>query len=380
MMKVFSQNSREMLLEYSLIFIKNYMELLRKHPKNKFVNSNRIYQDYISNKEHVHMNSTRWSTLSEFLFYLKDNKIILIEDNENNERREGTSYSIKLTKNYINYYTKLLKNNLNNLNEQDLISDDNNEIDSNENENNDDEYNENNNEKNNNLTNEIINNIIKKNHIKLFNNEKYEKQKLDYIIKLAYKNKKDDDTKEEEDVEVVYDSEKMSNIEFKRINNTTSNKRKLINVFNDDENDDDENDEIDNNDEKEEKIEEKKKLSSFLIDMNFKKNKIDDNNKDKESSTTTTSTNSKPFIKYSSSSSTSSSFPYVPGCILKVKSSKAYDGKYYKRKFHVHSINKEKKSASGIILDDEKSSQVKFYHDELDTVVPKVCSLFLTLL
>ena len=34
------------------------------------MNANIVYQEYIADKEHTHMNSTKWETLTEFIKWL----------------------------------------------------------------------------------------------------------------------------------------------------------------------------------------------------------------------------------------------------------------------------------------------------------------------
>lgn len=47
-----------------------YLELLRRRFGTKRVNCNIVYQEYIAYREHIHMNSTQWETLTEFIKWL----------------------------------------------------------------------------------------------------------------------------------------------------------------------------------------------------------------------------------------------------------------------------------------------------------------------
>ena len=47
-----------------------YLELLRRRFGTKRVNANLVYQEYIHDKDHVHMNSTQWETLTDFVKWL----------------------------------------------------------------------------------------------------------------------------------------------------------------------------------------------------------------------------------------------------------------------------------------------------------------------
>lgn len=46
------------------------MELLRRRFGTKRVHGNVVYQEYIANKEHTHMNATQWETLTDFVKWL----------------------------------------------------------------------------------------------------------------------------------------------------------------------------------------------------------------------------------------------------------------------------------------------------------------------
>lgn len=48
----------------------------------KRVRANQVYQEYIQDKYHVHMNSTRWVTLTEFIKHLGRSGIARVDDTE----------------------------------------------------------------------------------------------------------------------------------------------------------------------------------------------------------------------------------------------------------------------------------------------------------
>jgi DNA/RNA-binding protein KIN17 len=48
----------------------------------KRVRANQVYQEYISDKSHLHMNSTRWVTLTEFVKHLGRCGIARVDENE----------------------------------------------------------------------------------------------------------------------------------------------------------------------------------------------------------------------------------------------------------------------------------------------------------
>jgi len=51
-------------------FKDGYLDLLRRQFGTKRVKANQVYQDYINDRDHVHMNSTQWETLTEFIKWL----------------------------------------------------------------------------------------------------------------------------------------------------------------------------------------------------------------------------------------------------------------------------------------------------------------------
>jgi len=56
--------------EFSSDFLGGFLQILRLSYNGKRVKANTVYQEYISNKNHTHMNSTRWHTLSGFVQWL----------------------------------------------------------------------------------------------------------------------------------------------------------------------------------------------------------------------------------------------------------------------------------------------------------------------
>jgi DNA/RNA-binding protein KIN17 len=81
-MELFTSNPRLFIEKFSYEFEKSFLDLLRMQYSNKKVLANKLYKDFISDKDHTHMNSTKWSTLSGFLNYLKSTGKITIEETE----------------------------------------------------------------------------------------------------------------------------------------------------------------------------------------------------------------------------------------------------------------------------------------------------------
>ncbi|KAI5617775.1 DNA/RNA-binding protein KIN17 [Silurus asotus] len=65
-----SDNPNQFMDYFSNEFKSDFLELLRRRFGTKRVHSNIIYNEYISNREHVHMNSTQWETLTDFTKWL----------------------------------------------------------------------------------------------------------------------------------------------------------------------------------------------------------------------------------------------------------------------------------------------------------------------
>jgi DNA/RNA-binding protein KIN17 len=48
----------------------------------KRVRANQVYQEYIADKHHLHMNSTRWVTLTEFVKHLGRTGVARVDETE----------------------------------------------------------------------------------------------------------------------------------------------------------------------------------------------------------------------------------------------------------------------------------------------------------
>ncbi|KAL8807542.1 MAG: hypothetical protein Q9200_004643 [Gallowayella weberi] len=68
--------------DYSNQFQRDFLQLLRTAHGEKQVHMNHFYQEYISSKEHVHMNATRWPSLTEFAKHLGREGLCRVEDLE----------------------------------------------------------------------------------------------------------------------------------------------------------------------------------------------------------------------------------------------------------------------------------------------------------
>ena len=81
-MLLIGENAHKHIADYSGQFQRDFLQLLRTAHGEKKININHFYQEYISNKEHVHMNATRWPSLTEFAKYLGREGICRVEEGE----------------------------------------------------------------------------------------------------------------------------------------------------------------------------------------------------------------------------------------------------------------------------------------------------------
>lgn len=67
---LFAENPDEYVDSFSKDFSDGYVELLRRRFGTKRVQCNVVYQEYIAQRDHTHMNSTQWETLTDFVKWL----------------------------------------------------------------------------------------------------------------------------------------------------------------------------------------------------------------------------------------------------------------------------------------------------------------------
>lgn len=81
-MLLVGEDPKKYIDEFSNQFLKDFLQLLRTSHGEKQVQINQFYQTYIANKEHIHMNATKWHSLTEFAKYLGREGICKVEENE----------------------------------------------------------------------------------------------------------------------------------------------------------------------------------------------------------------------------------------------------------------------------------------------------------
>jgi len=81
-MRIVGENPQKYIQEYSTEFQSTFVGLLRTSHGEKWISVNRFYNEFIRDKEHIHMNSTRWNSLTEFAKHLGREGIVHVRENE----------------------------------------------------------------------------------------------------------------------------------------------------------------------------------------------------------------------------------------------------------------------------------------------------------
>lgn len=81
-MLVVGANTNKAINEFAKQFEHDFLQQLRTAHGTKSVQINHFYQEYIANKEHVHMNATKWHSLTDFAKHLGQNGICHVEETE----------------------------------------------------------------------------------------------------------------------------------------------------------------------------------------------------------------------------------------------------------------------------------------------------------
>lgn len=79
---IVSENPEKFVSEFSKQFMEGFMYLLKTRYRTKRVLANTVFQEYIKDREHVHMNGTRWTSLTEFANWLGENGLVTVDESE----------------------------------------------------------------------------------------------------------------------------------------------------------------------------------------------------------------------------------------------------------------------------------------------------------
>ena len=81
-MQIFRSNAGGMMDSFSREFEVSYLETLRRRHGTQRMNANNVYQEVIQDKHHIHMNSTKWASLSDFVQYIGKKGLVVVEETE----------------------------------------------------------------------------------------------------------------------------------------------------------------------------------------------------------------------------------------------------------------------------------------------------------
>ncbi|KAF7364780.1 KIN17-like protein [Mycena venus] len=81
-MLVVGEHAGRHINNFSQEFQSEFVALLSRRFGTKRVRANQVYQEYISDKSHLHMNATRWVTLTEFVKHLGRSGIARVDETE----------------------------------------------------------------------------------------------------------------------------------------------------------------------------------------------------------------------------------------------------------------------------------------------------------
>ncbi|XP_031640033.1 DNA/RNA-binding protein KIN17 [Contarinia nasturtii] len=79
---LFADNSNKYIYSFSKEFSDGYVELLRRRFGTKRVAANKVYQEYIADKDHLHMNATKWLTLGDYVKHLGREGVCAVDETE----------------------------------------------------------------------------------------------------------------------------------------------------------------------------------------------------------------------------------------------------------------------------------------------------------
>eukprot|EP01134_Creolimax_fragrantissima_P000467 CFRG0467T1 len=79
-MELFAENTDTYLDSFSFEFQKDFMVLLKRRFGTRRVMANVVYNEFIGDKLHTHMNSTKWETLTEFVKHLGKDGLCTVDE------------------------------------------------------------------------------------------------------------------------------------------------------------------------------------------------------------------------------------------------------------------------------------------------------------
>ena len=76
------ENAGRHISDFSMQFQHDFVQLLPRRFGTKRVKANSVYQEFIQDKSHLHMNATRWVTLTEFVKHLGRTGVARVDETE----------------------------------------------------------------------------------------------------------------------------------------------------------------------------------------------------------------------------------------------------------------------------------------------------------
>lgn len=81
-MEDFARDPTMFMEKHSKEFHSDFMSLLSSRYANKRVDSNLVYQEFITDSEHVHLNSTNWTSLTAYVHHIGREGLAKIEEEQ----------------------------------------------------------------------------------------------------------------------------------------------------------------------------------------------------------------------------------------------------------------------------------------------------------
>ncbi len=79
---LFAENPHKYMDAFSHEFLKDFLHLLKRRFGTKRIHANQVYQEYIKDRSHLHMNATKWVTLSGLVKWLGRKGICHVDNTE----------------------------------------------------------------------------------------------------------------------------------------------------------------------------------------------------------------------------------------------------------------------------------------------------------
>ncbi|KAL1842049.1 hypothetical protein VTJ49DRAFT_6119 [Mycothermus thermophilus] len=76
------ENFKSVQDEYSRQFLQEFVRQLKTSHGEKSIHANKFYQEIIARRDHVHLNATRWHSLTDFVKHLGREGIVRVEEKE----------------------------------------------------------------------------------------------------------------------------------------------------------------------------------------------------------------------------------------------------------------------------------------------------------